>query len=420
MPETPTRDDANYAIDLVRTICDEVGPGLAGSPQERARGALIAKELRSHLGAPNVAVEEFTLAPGAFMGSLPIAAVLMIGAAVFNIAGGHLGGASLWVLSLSAAAASLASVVLVCLEFVLYREVIDPLLRKKQSTNVVGTLRRPGTEIVKRVLVLSGHHDSALEIEWIGFLGYAFFAAAVSAILGLVAVFAMSVTQLMGTALGSADLVRTGTVGWGLLCYPIGPSIVFAFFFNRRARDGGTVPGAADNLSACALAVAMCRFLVRNPSYIPPDTEIRFISFGSEEAGLRGSRRYVARHFQELKRLDARLLNSEIIVHPEITILSSDIFGSAKNSRVMIRSVVAAAERAGVPCKVRAAFFGVGTDAGSFSQAGLKATTLLPFKVPRQMLAFYHQHEDGPENLTPEPFWNVMKLALEWIRHGGD
>jgi len=35
----------------------------------------------------------------------------------------------------------------------------------------------------------------------------------------------------------------------------------------------------ADNLSASALSVAMCRFLVINPSYIPADTEIRIISF---------------------------------------------------------------------------------------------------------------------------------------------
>jgi hypothetical protein len=420
MTETPTHDDANYAIALVKTICDEVGPGLAGSPQERARGAIIAKELQLHLGAANVAIEEFTLAPGAFMGSLPIAAVLMVAAAALNIAAANFSGALLWVLASTALAVSLASVFLVGLEFVLYREVIDPLLAKRQSTNVVGTLRRPGTEIVKRVLVLSGHHDSALESAWFGLLGYAFFAVVVTAILGLVAVFAMAVMQVSGIALGSAELVQAGTIGWGLLSYPVVPSVLFAFFFNRRARDGGTVPGAADNLSACALAVAMCRFLVRNPHYIPPDTEIRFISFGSEEAGLRGSRRYVARHLEELKRTDARLLNSEIIVHPEITVLSSDIFGSAKHSRSMIKSVVAAAKRAGVPYKVRSAFFGVGTDAGSFSLAGLKAATLLPFSVPRQVFAFYHQHEDGPENLTPEPLWNVMKLALEWIRHGGE
>jgi Zn-dependent M28 family amino/carboxypeptidase len=57
----------------------------------------------------------------------------------------------------------------------------------------------------------------------------------------------------------------------------------------------------------------MCRFLVENPTCIPDDTEIRFITFGSEEAGVRGSRRYVQRHQDELKRLDVRLLNFETI-----------------------------------------------------------------------------------------------------------
>ena len=180
------------------------------------------------------------------------------------------------------------------------------------------------------------------------------------------------------------------------------------------------MPGAVDNLSASALAVAMCRFLVKNPSSIPDDTEIRFISFGSEEAGLRGSRRYVERHLDELKRLDARLLNFEMVAHPEITILTSEVNGTVKNSPEMVKSVVAAAERAGVPYKVQSASLGVGTDAAPFSRAGLKATTLLPFKVPQQMVAFYHQRWDTPEVLTIEPLLNVLKLTLEWVRSGGE
>jgi hypothetical protein len=420
MRERVTEGDARYAIDVVKTICAEVGPGLPGSAQERARGAMIAKELESHLGAANVAVEEFTVAPGAFMGSLPIAAVLMFVGSLLNVSAGRLTGVPLRVLAAAAMVSSIAAVLVIVLEFILYREVTDSFFRKKRSTNVIGTLRRPGTENVGRLLILSGHHDSAMEEAWLGLLGYAFFVAALTAFLGIVAVFAMCVTQFIGTVMGDAEVVRTGTLGWVLLVYPILPSVLFAYFFNRGTTDGGTVPGAADNLSASAMAVAMCRFLVKNPSYIPADAEIRFISFGSEEAGLRGSRNYVSRHFETLKRLDARLLNSEIIVHPEIAILTSDVFGSAKNSREMVKSVAAAAERAGVPYKVRSAFFGVGTDAGSFSQAGLKAATLLPFKVPRQMLAFYHQKVDRPEVLTVEPLLNVLKLALEWISHGGD
>ena len=37
MIEAITRDDAQYACELVKTICTEVGPGLPGSPQEQER-----------------------------------------------------------------------------------------------------------------------------------------------------------------------------------------------------------------------------------------------------------------------------------------------------------------------------------------------------------------------------------------------
>ena len=63
MPEVITPEDAQSALELVRRICEEVGPGLPASPQERERAEIIRKELESHLGAENVAVEEFTLEP---------------------------------------------------------------------------------------------------------------------------------------------------------------------------------------------------------------------------------------------------------------------------------------------------------------------------------------------------------------------
>jgi aminopeptidase YwaD len=163
----------------------------------------------------------------------------------------------------------------------------------------------------------------------------------------------------------------------------------------------------------------MCRFLAKNPACIPDNTEIRFITFGSEEVGVRGSRRYVQRHLDELKLLDVRLLNYETIAIPEIAILSSETNGSVKNSPEMVQSVVAAAQRAGAPYKVQPASLGAASDAGPFSQAGLKATTLVGFKL-RQMVAFYHQKWDTPEVLSIEPLLNVLKLTLEWVRSGGE
>jgi len=422
MPQLIGEADALYALELVRRTCTEAGPGVPGSPQEGLRAAIIARELESHLGAENVAVEEFTVAPGAFLSPYPGAA-LIFAAAALNLVVGRLAGIPTW-LAVAAAVAALACAILAPLlficEFVFGLEWADPLFPKVRSMNVVGTLRRPGIADVKRLLILSGHHDSAPENTWLRLLGYGFYFLSVTYFAGLGVLLALSIIQLAGVIAGDASVVRAGTLGWVLLAYPILPSIVFALFINRDRKNGGTVPGAMDNLSASSLAVALARFLVQNPSYIPPGTEIRFISFGSEEAGCRGSRRYVERHWDELRRLDARLLNAEMVAYPEIGILTSETNGTVKNSPEMVRSVVAAAERAGVPYRVQPASFGASCDAGPFSRAGLKATTLLPFKWPQQQVAFYHQVWDTPEVLTIEPLLNVLKLTLEWVRVGGE
>ena len=206
-----------------------------------------------------------------------------------------------------------------------------------------------------------------------------------------------------------------------MLAYPIVPYVIFAMFFTMGRKNGGTVPGAVDNLSASALAVAMCRFLVKNPSYIPDDTEIRFISFGSEEAGLRGSRRYVARHLDELKRLDARLLNFEMVAYPEITILTSDVNGTVKNSPEMVKTRGRSGGARRGPLQGEARHPGRRDrrrppSAGPASRPRHCSLS----RCPQQMVAFYHQKWDRPEVLTIEPLLNVLKLTLEWVRNGGE
>jgi len=419
MTEIVTTSDADYAFEIVKTICKEVGPGLAGSSQERKRADILRKELASHLGAGNVAMEEFTLAPEASLSPYP-GVPFMILAALLNISTGHLPGVLPWLTAVAALVFSILTPLLFILEFVLGYEVIDPFFKKKASVNVIGTLRSPQTQNVKRVLLLGGHHDSAPENTWLRFLGYGFFIFSGVFFIGAITLVVMSIIQLTGVIIGNDAIVHAGTLGWALLVFLIVPSIIFVWFQIGGWKNGGTVPGAVDNLSASAVTVALCRFLVRNPTCIPPDTEIRFISFGSEEVGLRGSRRYVARHLDELKRLDARLLNFEMIADPEINILAGDANGTLKNPPEMVKSVVAAAERAGVPHKVSPATFGTNTDAASFNKAGLKALTLLPFRFPQQTVAFYHTYRDTPGVMTSEPLFNVLKLALEWIRNGGE
>lgn len=419
MAEEITTQDAQYALNLVKRICDEVGPGLPGTPQERGRAEIIKSELETHLGIENVSMEEFNLAPGAFMSTYP-GVICMLIAILLNLSVGHRAGGSPSIISTVALIFSIIPPLLFILEFYLSLEVIDSLFPKKQSINVIGTLRKPETKQVKQLLILSGHHDSALENTWLSLNGYLFYFLSAIFVIGMITLVMFCLIQLVGVLFRNDALVSAGTLDWVWLVFPIGPAIIYATFLNRGRKNGGIVPGAADNLSACASVVAMSRFLVRNPDYIPEDTEIRFITFGSEEAGLRGSRRYVKHHLEELIRLDARHLNFEIVAYPEISILSTDVNGTVKNSPEMVKSVVAAAQRAEVPYKLGAAGIGAGSDAAPFTRAGLKATPLLLFKVPQQQFAFYHQTKDTPDVLTLEPFVNVLKLTLEWISCCGD
>ncbi len=415
MPAENTTLDGEYALELVRKICAEVGPGLPGTPQERQRAELIKDELKTHLGADNVVIEEFSVAPDAFYSTYP-GALSMLLAVVLNITAGHFTGISTWIASIAAMLFAFLAPLMFILEFYFSLEVFDPLFPKKTSLNVIGSLHKPEAREVKRLLILSGHHDSAPQNTWLRYTGIGFYFLSAIYFIGMITLLVMCLIQLAGLVIGNEAVMAFGTIGWVLLVFPIVPAIIYVLLLNRRGKDGGLVPGAADNLSACAVVTSMCRFLVENPASIPDGTEIRFITFGSEEAGIRGSRRYVQRHLDELKRLDAQVLNYEIVAYPIISILTSDVNGTVKNSPEMVKSVVAAAERSGVPYKIGAASIGAGGDSAPFSRVGLKALTLLSFKVPEQQFAFYHQDRDTPEVLSIEPLLNTLKLTLEWIR----
>lgn len=125
MVEPISEIDAQYALELVKTICSQVGPGVAGTLQERERAAILQKELELHLGVENVSVEEFTFAPGAFLGSLPIGALFLLLAAALNFTA--LAGLSALTSAAIAVLVIVMSILIVVFELILGVELIDPL-----------------------------------------------------------------------------------------------------------------------------------------------------------------------------------------------------------------------------------------------------------------------------------------------------
>jgi hypothetical protein len=301
-------------------------------------------------------------------------------------------------------------------EFFLAREFVDFLFPKKGSLNVIGSIKPKHNQEAKRILIFSGHHDSALQFTWLKYLKNGYYIAEGFLIGGVMFLFIGTTVRFIGLLAGVEiiwliDLLK-------FLSYAILPiTIIIAFFFTGSSKNGGVVPGAVDNLSGAALSVAVGKILKENPDLQPENTEIRIISFGCEEASVRGARAYVKRHYNELKAKDAVCINFESIVNSKITIFKSDRNGTLFFDPSLVQTVNSAADNAQVPHQIKPfPFGGGGTDAIPFAEQGIKSLCLFSLRIPKDMVAFYHQDLDSYDKLNPEALENALKIAIEYCK----
>jgi len=144
------REYANYAARQVKDVCKTIGPRPSGEENEKKAQERFAEELKKY--SDTVSIEPFDLHPKAFLGWVPLCAVLMILANLLFFIFGFS------VVSLAVSALCLFFIVT---EFLFYGETLDPFFPKRTSHNVVA-VRKPKGEIKKRIIV-SGHVDSSYE-----------------------------------------------------------------------------------------------------------------------------------------------------------------------------------------------------------------------------------------------------------------
>ncbi|MBN2152575.1 MAG: M20/M25/M40 family metallo-hydrolase [Candidatus Lokiarchaeota archaeon] len=412
MVEFVKEEDARYAHEFIKAVCTEIGPGSPCSPQERQRAMRAKEEMEKT--ADSVHVEDFKCAPGAYVGWFKLGALCAVVAEVFF----YLSLNSPHAILHSAIAFGLSVFIFLILifEFILPYEFVDFLFPKRTSCNVVGRIGAPpGGGQPKRIIIFSGHHDSALQFRWLQYLKWGYYVAEACLMLGVVMLAALLAIHLFALLAGApADWAVSFNI---TLSYTLLPVVVFfAVFFAESGKNGGKVPGASDNLAAVAIVLAIGRILKRHPELVPAGTEIRLVSFGCEEAGERGSTAFAKRHLAELRSADANVLNFESICRPHMSIFTSDRNGTLRNDPGFVATIADAARAAGVPHTVRPFYFGGGgTDALPFSAMGIKATSLFSMKVPHQMIEFYHQTHDNYDKVPVEALYNALKVAVAFL-----
>ncbi|MHA1489309.1 MAG: M28 family metallopeptidase [Promethearchaeota archaeon] len=410
-------EDSNYMYDTIQKIIDEAGYRIPGSPQEAKSAEIIKKEMEET--CDEVTIEPFKLHPRAFLGWIRIDISLVLLSFGFFFLISFLPDFLLIFASI-AFGLNVIAFLIINNEFFNYKEFIDPLFKEKDSQNVVGKIKAQGE--LKKIIIFSGHNDSALQFNLLRYLkfgypivlflgmGILFFWILLSGLFFILAIFTLANYQWFFSIVYPVLLI-------GII------PLVSLWFFVSSGEKANKVPGAVDNLSAVSIALGIGRYLKGHEDIIPPNTEIRLISFGCEEAGLRGAYRYAEAHYDELKKYDSYVVNMDGIQSVKNTIIIEyEPTTRTAHSKELVDKLVEASKLVDVnaksfgsrPLEKLIGQISGGTDATAFSKAGIRATTLASMELSFFIKA-YHQPHDTLDKIQRGSLENVLKICIGFL-----
>jgi Zn-dependent M28 family amino/carboxypeptidase len=168
------------------------------------------------------------------------------------------------------------------------------------------------------------------------------------------------------------------------------------------------VLGANDNLSGVANCLALAEHLSRTEAR-PQRTTVWLVSFGCEEFGIRGSKRFIEEHREEIQ--DAFVLNLDMVGGKggKLKVVTKEEKNLIRLSPKMVRLVEEVARKEGIPLKTGPiiAF----TDAMAFAMKGIQATSLVA-EGEKGVVDTYHSVEDKPEHLDYDLLFDSYRLSL--------
>jgi len=421
-----SKEDSDYMYNIIQRIIDDAGCRMPCSRQEAMGAEIVRAEMEET--CDEVEIEPFTCHPRAFLGWIRIDIFLIVLSIVSFLLISVLS-ENLWplILTFISFGLNLGAFLIIWYEFFNYREFVDKLFKERSSQNVVGKIKPEGK--VKRLIIFSGHIDSALQFNLLRYLnigygiiiflglGIMFLWIILSALLLIISLFSTFTIILV-----NYDWFLNITIWLIILgAVPIGA----LFFFVSSGEKANKVPGAVDNLSAVAVVLGVGRYLEKHKDIIPTNTEIRLIGFGCEEAGLRGAYRYTEAHLNELERLDAEVVNMDGIQSVKnISVIEYEPTTRTKHSKELCEKLVNASKSIGIPSKKFGSGFlekfigqiSGGTDATAFSKAGIKATNLMSMEI-RKFLKFYHQPTDTIDMIDNGALENALKVCIAYLRN---
>jgi hypothetical protein len=388
---------ADYMYGLVDKAIREIGPRESCSEAERRLGRLFAGEVEG--ACREVRFEEFTCSPNAFLGFFP-----------FLVAGYLAALALYYVLPPLSLIVTAVCVGILYFEVVRYRELIDFLFPRRKGENVIGIVPPEG-ETRKRFIV-SAHLDSAYEFKvWYWLKGLAVPAMAL-AFTGPLVLLAASLARTLAGSTGIPDTTAFRVLGY--VCMAFVPVILpFALFHTRDV-----VPGAMDDMAGIGVLCGLARYLEdsrQKGGFRPRQTEVVLLAMSAEEAGLRGAKRYAARHRQELLSLPTYAVFLDGIYDERyLTAFKRELWCGAKMDPYLVELAREAALKNGYPVKVAVMPVGA-TDGSAFARAGIPSVSICCQDTSR-LVPHYHTRLDTVEKVRPESLAVTLQVVMDMLQ----
>lgn len=369
-------------FDFIKEVCEEIGPRLGTYSQEKKAGLKIKGILEKKVD--EVVLEDFSCHPAGFLDFARVAwIVVLVGTVIF-----------LW-LPIVSFGFYIYALTAYVFEQRYLKEYVDFLFPEKKGTNVIGKLKPKGTP--KQLIILSGHHDSAYQFplftkfkDKFGLLAYL---TVLTIILSVVVALAKFILDLM--------LLSSVVSNVLLLCIPL-VCTAMTGYIGFGLRSNFVIQGANDNLSGVAVMLALAHHFATHKL---KNIELWFISFSCEEC-MRGSKRFVQKHYEELK--DSKTINFDMVGLGKICIISKEPYYSTTHSFELAKAIQQSTD---LPIKI--VRFG-GTDAASFSKKGLEAVSLMGL-TSKAYPHTWHELTDKPDIIEPEKLDRALQKTIKFL-----
>jgi Zn-dependent M28 family amino/carboxypeptidase len=157
-----------------------------------------------------------------------------------------------------------------------------------------------------------------------------------AAVLGLLLILVGSIARTAAYFTGSADATVYMVIGIVAIALSPVVSLSLVFYTNR------SVPGAMDDMAGLAVATGFGKYLgdakEKSEEFFPQTTEVVLLATSSEEAGLRGAKRYVERHLRELKETPTYGLFLDCIYDEKLlTVVNHELFTATRHDPELVR-----------------------------------------------------------------------------------